>query len=1179
MANYTDLPDLRTLRQRLGLTQAQLAERVGVTFATVNRWENGGARPSRLALRRLRELAVRADEASVVAEPEEGYTAAPPEPDFRADPELVRLVVEAERLTYGHLFSPSFATETSIIDPLPHQRLAVYEHMLVQPRLRFLLADDAGAGKTIMAGLYIREMLSRRLLRRVLVVTPAGLVSNWERELRKLFALPFRIVRGEEARATNPFQGDDSDLLIVSVDTLSGGRMLERFKEPGADPYDLAIFDEAHKLSADRQPDFRVRKTDRYLLAEHVARVCRHLLLLTATPHMGKDYPFYCLWRLLEPDVLSTYQAFQNYPQAARERAFLRRTKEEMVYYDGRRIYPERECRTSGYDLTRPERELYDDTTDYIRSFYNRARILNRSAARLAMSVFQRRLTSSTYALLKSFERRLEKLDELIARLESGELTQDELARMQLRLEALEDPFEERTADEDDPEDGLEGSEAAERKLLSGVVATSLRELREERRRVEGLRNRARQIYEGPEEDSKFEKLRELIQAADFRHEKILIFTEHRDTADFLTRKFEALGFAGQIARIDGTMSTLPGPSGLSERDEQVEFFKKPSAEGGARLMIATDAAGEGINLQFCWLMVNYDIPWNPARLEQRMGRLHRYKQKHDPVVMLNLFAKDTREGNVLETLLDKLEKIRRQLRSDKVFDVVGLQFEGKSLRDIILRAVVDDDEAGALAELEGTLTPEQVQARIDLREKLLKTGGDVKSQLPRLCISLNREELRRLLPGYVRRFVERSAPHLGVRIDGDLDRYFALRGLPEPVLSVLEGYPPEHRLRLTVNRPVEEEKAIFLHPGEPLYESYRRHFCARFARQALRGTVFVDPYAEAPYLFHLGSIAIERRPDPELPEVYGRPEVRAVRLVGLRQAADGRAEESSVEHLMLLRGVPGPLEEAARWSLRAPALCDLARKHIEEAVLGPLVRNQREGLLATVPERERFLMRGFEYQEADLAAMRAALAERARKGDKSAEIELADVKAQQKSLPARRERALAILRREVELIFPSEVRLLVSALVVPSADPAERARHDREIELVAMRVASAHEEALGSRVSDVSTPELALAAGLDRSPGFDLLVHRTDGNERGVEVKGRRGVGDVELTENEWARAVNLRERYWLYVVFDCATASPRLLRVRDPFGRLLARLKGGVVIDERAIFEAAERDEIGRA
>ncbi|MGH7855983.1 MAG: helicase-related protein, partial [Candidatus Binatia bacterium] len=770
------------------------------------------------------------------------------------------------------------------------------------------------------------------------------------------------------------------------------------------------------------------------------------------------DYPFYCLWRLLEPDVLSTYQAFQNYPQAARERYFLRRTKEEMVYYDGRRIYPERECRTPGYDLTRPERDLYDDTTDYIRSFYNRARILNRSAARLAMSVFQRRLTSSTYALLKSFERRLEKLDELIARLESGELTQDELARMQLRLDALQDPFEERTADEDEAEDGLEGTEAAEQKLLAGVVATSLRELREERRRVEGLRNRARQIYEGPEEDSKFEKLRELIQAPDFRDEKILIFTEHRDTADFLTRKFEALGFAGQIARIDGTMSTLPGPSGLSERDEQVEFFRKPPDQGGARLMIATDAAGEGINLQFCWLMVNYDIPWNPARLEQRMGRLHRYKQKHDPVVMLNLFAKDTREGNVLQTLLDKLEKIRRQLRSDKVFDVVGLQFEGKSLRDIILRAVVDDDEEGALAELEGTLTPEQVQARIDVREKLLKTGGDVKAQLPRLRTSLDREELRRLLPGYVRRFVERSAPHLGARIEGDLDGFFALRGLPEPVLSVLESYPPEHRVRLTVNRPSEEEKAIFLHPGQPLYESYRRYYSARFARQALRGAVFVDPYAEAPYLFHLGSISIERRPDPELPEVYGRLEVRAVRLIGLRQTADGRAEESPVEHLMLLRGVPGPLEEAARWSLRAPSLRDLARKHLDEAILAPLAREHREGILATVPERERFLLRGFEYQEADLAAMRAALTERARKGDKSAEIELADVKVQQKNLPARRERALAILRREVELIYPGEVRILATALVVPSADPAERARHDREIELVAMQVARAHE-------------------------------------------------------------------------------------------------------------------------
>lgn len=204
-----DIPDVRGLRERLGLSQAQFAQQLGVTLTTVARWEDGASRPTRHLLRALRDLVARADAATGIGETPALYTADVPV-DFRGDPEIVRLVAEAERLSHGYLFSPTFATETSLIDPLPHQRIAVYEHMLTQPRLRFLLADDAGAGKTIMAGLYIREMLSRRLLRRVLVVTPAGLVSNWERELRRLFALPFRIVRGEEARSANPFVGADS---------------------------------------------------------------------------------------------------------------------------------------------------------------------------------------------------------------------------------------------------------------------------------------------------------------------------------------------------------------------------------------------------------------------------------------------------------------------------------------------------------------------------------------------------------------------------------------------------------------------------------------------------------------------------------------------------------------------------------------------------------------------------------------------------------------------------------------------------------------------------------------------------------------------------------------------------------------------------------------------------------
>ena len=431
-----------------------------------------------------------------------------------------------------------------------------------------------------------------------------------------------------------------------------------------------------------------MRKTDRYLLAEALAGMahddprwqlgwsCRHLLLLTATPHMGKDFPYYCLWRLLEPEVFSTVDAFHDYPTDARRRHFIRRTKEEMVRFDGSAIYPTRLSDTLSYDLTQgetSEQRLYDETTNYIRFFYNRARILNRSAARLAMSIFQRRLASSTYALMRSFARRLDKLHGLIAAMQSGQLTTEQLIALQRH--AVHDVLEEKTADEESREDEREENEIAEERTLRvGVVASSLAELEAERVQVQALLELAQLVYDLGEE-SKFEKLREILQDQQYKDEKIIIFTEHRDTLAFLARRLEGLGFTGKIAQIHGGMD-------YQEREEHVEFFRQPASAGGASYLLATDAAGEGINLQFCWLMVNYDIPWNPARLEQRMGRIHRYNQKHDPVVILNLVAGKTREGRVLKTLLDKLERIRKELGSDKVFDVVGRIFEGLSIKD-----------------------------------------------------------------------------------------------------------------------------------------------------------------------------------------------------------------------------------------------------------------------------------------------------------------------------------------------------------------------------------------------------------------------------------------------------------------------------------------------------------------
>ncbi len=276
----TEIPEdyserIKALRGRLGMTQEGLAGKLAVSFATVNRWENRQAKPSPLSWNQIEKLYY-----DQPGEKTSGSLSKAPiktkqvtRLDFTGSSEAVRTLVEGERISYGHLYNPVFATEISKIDPLPHQRIAVYDHMLNHPRLRFLLADDAGAGKTIMAGLYIREMLARQLIHRVLIVPPAGLVGNWQSEMETLFDLSFSPISGSDCKNNNPFAQPDGTLAIVSVDTLAGERVFGRLREEDTKPYDLVIFDEAHKLSAQRSKDFRVTKTDRYQLGEALAGI------------------------------------------------------------------------------------------------------------------------------------------------------------------------------------------------------------------------------------------------------------------------------------------------------------------------------------------------------------------------------------------------------------------------------------------------------------------------------------------------------------------------------------------------------------------------------------------------------------------------------------------------------------------------------------------------------------------------------------------------------------------------------------------------------------------------------------------------------------------------------------------------------------------------------------------
>ncbi len=1099
--------------------------------------------------------------------------------DFTASPTVVRTIVEGERLSLGHLANPAFATELAQIDPLPHQRLAVYQHLLPQTRLRFLLADDAGAGKTIMAGLYIRELLSRRLIRRVLIVPPAGLVGNWQRELQTLFSLTFTIVNGTDAKAANPFVGVTGDQVIVSLDTLTGERVFGRLREATTEPYDLVIFDEAHKLAADRSADFSVRRTDRYKLAEALAGVpgldadwtlpwrTHHLLLLTATPHMGKDYPWFALWRLLDPWVFTTPRALAEYPIPQRTRYFLRRVKEEMLTLDGRPLYPTRIADTLGYALQQgaiSEQALYDQTTDYLENLYNRAKLLNRSAAKLVMSVLQRRLASSTWALLQSFERRLEKLTTLILDVRQGRLSMAQLTLLQQNLDEQEqDPFDDHTADEEQGGDGVEDNEAAEDRLLQSVIADSLADLEIERARVAELLDLARQVYAQGDE-AKFVRLREVLRDTRYIGEKFLIFTEHRDTLEFLVRRLDGLGYAGQTAQIHGGMD-------YRERERQVETFRRPLTEGGARFLICTDAAGEGINLQFCWLMFNYDVPWNPARLEQRMGRIHRYGQRHDPVQVFNLVATTTREGRVLKTLLDKLEKIRLELGSDKVYDVIGRLFENVSIKQYMERVMEGENPDAVAAELGGRLTLEQMKAFNVREQTLYGAGGEVARCLPAVQAALAQEAYARLLPGYVRQYLAQSAPLLGLQLSGDLDGLFTIRAMPgtvaHPVLAWLDSYPPELHHRLTVRRPIVKGAALWLHPGEPLFEQWRAQVRHTLGVAALRGARFTDPRAEQPYVLHIAALTVLRRADPAGWAELARPELLECRLVAVKESADGGYETVPVETLLLLQPAEGLPANAQKLALQASTGLNLTEHWLQEQEGQRWAETWRESRRARLAESERFIQQGFAFQEAELAQTRAKLTPKVRAGDPSAQRQLTHIKQQQSQLAVRRERALTVLRREPELIAPGKIEFIAHALVTPPQDTAAHRQFAADVERIAMDWVQALEEADGGRVEWVHTPPLARAAGLPDHPGFDLLSHRPDGTRRHIEVKGRAGWGGVEMTENEFGRACILGDAYWLYAVFQCETGRPQLHRVQNPFAALLARQQSGVLFSAAAI------------
>ncbi|MCX7683478.1 MAG: DEAD/DEAH box helicase, partial [Anaerolineae bacterium] len=647
-----------------------------------------------------------ADLAHIRAAPQEART-------FTGDAESFFLALEAHRIRLAHQFDPLLAVHISQVDPLPHQIDAVYGHILRQPRVRFLLADDPGAGKTIMAGLLLKELKARGLVRRALVVVPGHLKDQWLRELKERFGETFTVVDRAVVGATwgrNVWQ--EQPWIITSMDFAKQEEILAALAETR---WDLVMVDEAHKLAAYRYGE-KVSKTQRYRLGEVLSRISHFLLFLTATPHRGDPENFRLFLDLLAPGMFATPDLLMESVHRGDNPLFLRRLKEDLRDFAGRPLFPPRHVHTQTFRLHDDEKRLYNGVTAYVQTEYNKAFAADKRNVAFALLILQRRLASSVRAVRRSLERRRARLEELLR------LGRWLAARETLDEEALEDaPEAERLRQEEE--------------LLERLTAAETREeLEAEIRTLDDLIRLAR-TAEAREVETKLNELRQVMEDERLREtgEKLLIFTESRDTLDYLAERLRAWGYA---------VVTLHGAMGLDERIRAEHEFRDK-----AQVMVSTEAGGEGINLQFCSLMVNYDIPWNPNRLEQRLGRIHRYGQQKE-VHIYNLVAAETLEGRVMEALFRKLERIRAALGSDRVFDVVGEVVVGRSLQELIVDAIARRRTLGEiLAEIESVPDEEAIRR---VREAALEALATRHINLQEVLGESRRARENRLVPEYI---------------------------------------------------------------------------------------------------------------------------------------------------------------------------------------------------------------------------------------------------------------------------------------------------------------------------------------------------------------------------------------------------------------------------------------------
>jgi superfamily II DNA or RNA helicase len=1074
-----------------------------------------------------------------------------------ADAAKLHLLIESHRIRLAFAHDRQFAVSLSGIRTLPHQIEAVYQKMLPQPRLRFLLADDPGAGKTIMAGLLIKELRLREAVERVLILCPAPLTIQWQDELQRWFGESFDIIFSavDQQQLTNPWQR--SALVIASLDYAKQDDVRERVWQQH---WDLVIIDEAHKCSAYTKAQAgrsdEVTETKRYQLAKRLTAEADHVLLLTATPHHGDEDRFAHFLRLLDPDLFPEPHRLGKQADEIRKEVFrlgehcpwaLRRLKEDLKDLEGHRLFPDRHATTVPFRLNGDEYALYQAVTEYINRFLPNQAGRRKASAALARTVLQRRLASSTCAIHESLKRRLQKQQALLEELQA--LPPAQRAR---RLAALQG----RLADAEQDDDDLD--EAASDRLSDELTAAAdLQQLEAEVAVLRDLADQAGRVRDRGA-DSKLAKLEECLKRAQFKEledarGRLLIFTEHRDTLTHLKRHLERWGYS--TCEIHGGMNP-------HERKRAQEQFRT-----SAKVCVATEAAGEGINLQFCHLMVNYDMPWNPTRLEQRLGRIHRIGQQSDAYAF-NFVATDSEagqpiiEGRILFRLLEKLDQMRDALEG-RVFDVIGevLSLNAVNLPEMLREAAHDPRRLDEYIDQIDRIEPDRLRQYEEATGIALARAHVDFSGVQRRNLEV---EEKRLMPLYVERYFLEAARTVGLRVEERADGLRRVEHVPadlraERLAAVRKlGKPETSYRKLTFHKHHLEEEAhadaVLLGPGHPLYAAVDERLRDRLAGLQGGAAVYVDPLAAGPYKLHFFEIAVRGK------DTRGSDVPLFGELVAVREEA-GRFEVVPADALFDLPPHPRPPATVEPFDVQPAA--DFLKSGYQLDC-----RNRCQ------QERERFAAVVGEYLEKSFRERINRAQERAMRlmgeAESKPEFKLAADEALRAvaDLERAREERRAGLKK-LGLARTGPVQHVATALVVAGdADPDAHlaALADEPDAATRRRIELAAEEiVIGDLVAEGFPRDRIERVGQQKL-GFDIRAHRVRDERMGtievrrVEVKGRARGKPVRLTDNEWRKALLLGESYWLYVVWDPLAGRDKPLRVQDP-GRSLDHAKREIV------------------